>query len=84
MIRAYREIYLSNAQSVLGDAFDYAINTCQIPGDDFVRLFAASSTSRRMENGEPSVLSGKSGIEIAIEVVLETTGKRLDSQLLGD
>jgi len=77
MTRAYREIYLSNAQSVLGDAFDYAINTCQIPGDDFVRLFAASSVSRRMENGEPSVLSGKSGIEIAIEVVLETTGKRL-------
>ncbi len=80
MTHAYREIYLSNAQSVLGDAFDYAINTCQIPGDDFVRLFAASSISRRMENGEPSVLSGKSGIEIAIEVVLETTGKRLDTE----
>ena len=39
MTHAYREIYLSNAQSVLGDAFDYAINTCQIPGDDFVKLF---------------------------------------------
>ena len=80
MTRAYREIYLSNAQSVLGDAFDYAINTCQIPGDDFVRLFAASSISRRMENGEPSVLSGKSGIEIAMDVVLETTGKGLDTE----
>ena len=73
MTHAYREIYLSNAQSVLGDAFDYAINTCQIPGDDFVKLFIASSISKRMENGEPSLLSGKSGIEIAIEVVLEAT-----------
>ena len=35
MIHAYQEIYLSKAQSVLGDAFDYAINVCDIPGDDF-------------------------------------------------
>ena len=31
-----------------------------------------------MENGEPSVLAGKSGIEIAAEVVSETMGKKLD------
>ena len=79
MTHAYREIYLSNAQSVLGDAFDYAINTCQISGDDFVKLFVASTVSRRMENGEPSLLSGKSGIEIAIEVIAETTGKQLEA-----
>ena len=79
MTHAYREIYLSNAQSVLGDAFDYAINTCHIPGDNFIKLFVASSISKRMENGEPSLLSGKSGIEIAIEVVLETTGKQLEA-----
>ena len=79
MTHAYREIYLSNAQSVLGDAFDYAINTCQIPGDDFVKLFVASTVSRRMENGEPSLLSGKSGIEIAIEVIAETAGKQLEA-----
>ena len=80
MTHAYREIYLSNAQSVLGDAFEYAINTCKIPGDVFVKLFVASSISKRMENGEPSLLSGKSGIEIAIEVVLETTGKHLETE----
>ncbi|MBQ7445825.1 MAG: helix-turn-helix transcriptional regulator [Clostridia bacterium] len=78
MTRAYREIYLSNAQSVLGDAFDYSVNTCRIPGADFVKLFVASSVSKRMENGEPSVLSGKSGIEIAMEIVFETTGKNLE------
>ena len=26
MIRAYREIYLSKAQSLLGEAFDYEVN----------------------------------------------------------
>lgn len=78
MTHAYREIYLSNAQSALGDAFDYAINTCDISGEDFVKLFIISSVSKRMENGEPSFLAGKSGIEIAAEVVSETMGKKLD------
>ena len=77
MIHAYQEIYLSKAQSVLGDAFDYAVNTCDIPGNDFVKLFLASSVSKRMENGEPTYLSGKSGIEIVREIVAETKGKEL-------
>jgi DNA-binding XRE family transcriptional regulator len=73
-------MYLSKAQASLGDAFDYAINTCGIPGEKFINCFIASSISKRMENGEPSLLSGKSGIEIAIEVVLETTGKHLETE----
>ncbi|MBQ6424137.1 MAG: helix-turn-helix transcriptional regulator [Acidaminococcaceae bacterium] len=72
-------MYLSKAQSVLGDAFDYAVNTCNISGDDFTKLFMASTVSRRMENGEPSLLAGKSGIEIAVDVVRETTGKKIDT-----
>lgn len=80
MTRAYREIYLSKAQSMLGDAFDHAINTCGIPGEDFVRLFTTSSVSKRMENGDFSVLSGRSGIEAAEDVILETTGRRLDAK----
>ena len=80
MTHAYREIYLSKAQAALGDAFDYAVNACRIPGADFVRLFTASTVSKRMENGEPSLLAGKSGIEIAIDVVLETTGKQLEAE----
>lgn len=39
MTHAYQEIYLNKAQSVLGDAFDYAINTCGIAGKDFIKLF---------------------------------------------
>ena len=79
MTRAYREIYLSKAQRALGDAFDYAVNSCGIPGADFVKLFIASDVSRRMENGEPSLIAGKSGIEIACDVVLDTMGKSLDA-----
>ncbi len=80
MTRAYQEIYLSKAQASLGDAFDYAINTCHIPGTDFIKLYTASSVSRRIENGEPAYLAGKSGIEIAVDVVFESTGKQLNSE----
>lgn len=75
MTHAYREIYLSNAQAVLGDAFDYAVNSCEISGNNFAKMFIASSISKRMENGEPAYLSGKSGIEIVKEVLFEVTGK---------
>ena len=67
-IRAYPEIYLNKAQSVLGDAFDYAINVCRISGPDFINLFIISS------------VSGKSGIEIAAEAILETTGKQPETE----
>lgn len=78
MTHAYHEIYLSNAQGMLGEAFDYAVNTCRIPGDSFVKLFIASTISRRIENGEPDYLSGKSGIEVVAEILAETTGKTPD------
>lgn len=77
-IRAYPETYLSKAQAMLGDAFDYAINTCSIPGEDFIKLFTISSVSKRIENGEPAFLAGKSGIDISADVILETTGKNLN------
>ena len=80
MIHAYQEIYLSKAQAILGEAFDYAINVCSIPGNDFIKLFLASSVSRRLENGDPAVLLGKSGIEIALDIVFETTNRELNEE----
>lgn len=78
---AYQEIYLNKAQRTLGDAFDYAINTCNIEGQDFINLFTSSTVSKRMENGDPSILMGKSGIEIANEVIVETKGKQSPENL---
>ena len=75
MMHAYKEIYLNKAQSALGEAFDYAINDCSICGEDFLKMFIVSSISKQMENGDPSIISGKSGVEIAMEVIFETSGK---------
>ena len=77
MIHAYQEIYLSKAQAVLGEAFDYAVNTCSISGENFIKQFIVSSVSKKMENGEPAYLAGKSGIELVKDIVAETTGKDL-------
>ena len=74
MTHAYQEIYLSNAQAALGDAFDYAIRVCDVPGENFIKLFTVSSVSKHMENGEPAYLAGKSGIELAAQILAETTG----------
>ena len=78
MIRAYQEIYLNNVQSSLGDMFDYAINVCGFSGENFIKLFITSSISKKIENGEPAYLSGKSGIELLIEVVKETMNKDIN------
>ena len=77
MTHAYQEIYRSKAQATLGDAFDYAVNTCGMNGTTFTKLFCASTVSKRMENGEPAYVAGKSGIEIVLEVISETMGKSL-------
>ncbi len=80
MIHAYPEIYVSKDQVRLGEAFDYAVNVSKIPGEDFVKLFVVSSISKQMEKGEYSIILGKSGIEIVLDVVLETKGKQIEGK----
>ena len=46
--------------------------------DDFVKMFIVSSMSKRIENGEPACVAGKSGIELVHEIVFVTMQKELD------
>ena len=78
MIHAYQECYLNSAKRNVGIAFDYAINVCKISGADFVNMFLISNISKRIENGEPLYLKGKSGIEIAKEIIEQSTGKEIE------
>ncbi len=77
-MHAYPETYVSKAQYRLGDAFDYAINSCNISGDDFMHMFACSSVGRRMAKAERKYIPVKSAIVIALDIVEEATGKVLD------
>lgn len=71
-MRAYNELYLSDAMSSLGGAFHYAINDCGIPADEFMKEFVRSDLSKEFEDGNPWVLSGMSGIELAQRILEET------------
>ncbi len=77
-IHAYQEIYLTNAQEALGDLFDYAINVLKLKSKDFINMFLASSTSKRIEKGDVLYIVGKSGIEMLLDIVEETTNKRIE------
>lgn len=79
-IHAYPETHLNKAQVMLGTAFDYAVNSCNISGNDFAKMFAASKICKRIENGEPAVVCGKSGIEVVREIVFDTTKKEIENE----
>lgn len=69
MIHAYSELYLTDAMRNLANCFDYAINTCGIDPDWFMKLFTISKISTLFEEGNPGIISGKSGVEVAIEIL---------------
>lgn len=73
-MNAYDKIYLDVAQTALGCMLDFAVNDLKYELDVFYKLFITSGTARRFENGDPSIVAGRSGFELAYEVILETMG----------
>lgn len=69
MIHAYAEIYLDDAMKNLGEAFDYAVNSCGLELNRFMNLFIASGYASSFEKGSPKIISGLSGTELAMEVI---------------
>lgn len=68
---AYNELYLSDAQTSLANAFDYALNTCKLSPDIFATIFSHSDCAKKFEYGDPSIISGQSGVELAKSVLLK-------------
>lgn len=64
---AYAETYLAGAMKNLAEAFDYAVNACKIPADDFGKGFLVSGLAAAWESGSPKLLAGLSGTELAAE-----------------
>lgn len=68
---AYNELYLLDAKKNLAVCFDYAINDCKFNSDTFVFMFINSKYSKLFETGDPNVVSGTSGIELARKIISE-------------
>ncbi|WP_296013096.1 helix-turn-helix transcriptional regulator [uncultured Adlercreutzia sp.] len=72
MIHAYDDCYLPSAQTALADYFDYVINGCGIAPDLAAALLAQSPWGRQFECGNPSVVAGMSGTELAQAVLRDS------------
>ena len=66
MIRAYDENMRPKAQETLGCAVDYAAFALGYLPEDFLHAFVASGLAHRFAVGDPSVVMGMSGTELAI------------------
>ena len=69
---AYNENYLNDAMKNLGEAFDYAVNRCKKDPDEFAGLFIASGVADHFGKGNPKYVVGKSGTELAMDVLIST------------
>lgn len=69
MILAYDKNYLSKAQSTLASMLDFAVYDLNMSLEKFYQSFLESTVSNRFESGESSIIAGKSGVELALEVV---------------
>lgn len=71
MIHAYDEMCLNKAKTTLSAMFDYAVNDCGYDADWFADLFVKTGLAKQFETGNPSVVMGMSGIEIAQKIIFE-------------
>ena len=69
MMSAYSELYLNDAKQNLAECFDYAINTCKMDPIFFSKLFIQSTFADKFERGNPAIIAGMSGIELARKII---------------
>lgn len=72
MIRAYDNVYLESAKRVLGRMLDFAVYDLKYNIEDFFTLFIKSGVAARFGKGDFTILAGKSGVEVAYEVLDKT------------
>lgn len=68
MTHPYSEVYLDDAMSILGEALEYAVIVCHVPGQEFLDCFVRSGIAEMFEEGHPKYVTGMSGIELAMHV----------------
>ncbi len=60
----YNELYLDDVMENMGAMFEYALVNCNVSIEQFTELFISSGLASHIENGNPTFLAGKSGIEL--------------------
>lgn len=76
MMSAYDKNYLEKAQTALGRMLDFAVYDLKLELKDFFDRFIVSGIANDFENGDSKTIAGKSGVELAYEV-MEKTGENM-------
>ena len=74
MTVAYDKNYLEKARSSLGRMLDFAVYDLKLDIKEFFERFIVSGIANAFENGDSKIIAGKSGVELAYEV-MEKTGE---------
>ena len=69
MICAYDKVYLEKARTVLARMLDFAVYELKYNITQFFDFFIQSGVAERFGKGDFSILAGKSGVEVAYEVL---------------
>ena len=69
MMYAYNELYLNDARENLAVFFDYGVNVCEVEMDFLAELFIGLGYADKFERGDPGVVAGMSGVEMARRVI---------------
>lgn len=69
MMNAYNKIYLDDAMQTAGAMMDCAVNVIGCPAEEFCARFIASGIADRFSKGDVTCVAGKSGVELAVEVM---------------
>jgi DNA-binding XRE family transcriptional regulator len=75
MMNAYKEIYLNDAANTFGHMMNYAVNDCRLDGDIFLHMFVTSGLAEQFASGNPKVIAGMSGLDLATKVICSGMGQ---------
>jgi len=74
-MNAYKETYLNNAADTFGSMMNYAVNDCGMDGDEFLQMFVSSGLAEQFARGNPKIIAGMSGVDLACKVIQSSTGE---------
>ena len=86
MTPAYDRIYLESARASLARMLEFAVHDLDYDISTFFELFITSGIASSFANGDPSTVVGKSGVELAYDV-LERCGVdsvRIETRVTGE
>lgn len=75
-MNAYDKSYLEKAQTTLGRMFDFAVYDLKVDLKEFFDRFIVSGVAYNFAYGDSATIAGKSGVELAYEV-MEKTGENV-------